>query len=1857
MKNLFTFIFLLFLPAFIYSQNQSNRFVEGKVICTQIGSGTNNFTVSCNFTDEGGLYDGTNIQIGDKLYFTDGGYGYFLPIDSIISLGPSTVVVRVSSTGTGLGAIPNSIGFISSSTEHFGLFPFVSGISNADQQINSENTFYKIDSVLFYRLPERISGSVPPAYTPASDQAWIAQSNGDGKLYRYDPVNTEWLEIGGLDTLNGIYSGSDTIPSLVTARIDSVFELISLDKDGYFLVQYGDLAGGRLHINDSLARLYHSDVAGNNEVIISSNGIRILANTNGPDDIMLEGSILLNKVLSPSSISTNQNNYSPTGLTRSNFVRLSSSANIDITGLGTGNGRVGRILALHNVGSFKITLKNNSGSSLSANRFALTNDYPLSPNDVVLLQYDTTSTKWRIFGTPRQCVDSLSMSGGTLRISLYDDNRPHTELNITENIQDIVGAMIGTQTNISVTYNDGTGKINYIAAGGGGGGSGSATVDTFDIFNDDLYLSFLLDSVPASVVDLSVYRQTQDTFFILSDTLYSSLSNDNVPSKFVSLTKYLQTIDTFRVNSGNIELSLTNDSQPVKTIAITTIAPVQSIIAGTGINVSGTNNITITNSSPDQTVSITNGGGVNVTGTYPNFTLTAVDQSITNEIQQIDTFFINGTIISNSLSSDGVPAKTLNIANALATSGADSTWVLINGSYLNKRIISNITRGGTTTLYGNGGSSTDTVGVFNISQGINSTKPAIHIDGNGVQILQIDADTRGDSIPDFRIYRTWFDNASTSGDNEVIRMGINTGPSGERLDTTKPKMALEFEYKYSYPGNNNPSFELHIPDILWKNQGGAGVRPLSGLFGHKRSFGGYWSMNSDRIFFGDYGGVAKAYWNMYPSSSYTKGITFLDTSTIVFDYPQVGRSYIRGKNAANTTSIEILQMDASNRIVFPRSVNSIYTYAPKILANTLLTIATADGNPLQVGDVTNKTNLAIYAPSTEVVSYQSNTGGSNVWRNYVNSDNFVNALPSGSNYLQVYTNAPSAIWANSRWGWGQSPGARFSIRQDGDAGGNGIQLTNSAASHSWYQALNSSGEYVWYQSGGQQRMKLDQGGFLLLGQSGSPSARLHVSTGAAVTTAITRLENTADQMDLFVSSATPESAITGAPGDFAYTNISSTGRWFGKRTGTGNTGWVEFYHTGNLPATPTTFYTGDGTITNRTVEVDGILEFSDADDDAEITISTGTLAGASLSMNNVESSLYYYDVAGVNGVTSDANSVGLTTSSGTDFVKINSASYFEIIADSTTLTSVQGVSTLSGILGFNGNNTIKQLEGNADGDVLTWNNSTSRWESQPPSGGPGSSGVNIYNSDGNLQNGGSQMLMDTLGETLRFVSDLPGTTTREMLRLSTLDDATTRFFVLTSPTDSLRIFRQASVRQYGLQTFGGTSLLMASDSIIKLSGDSLLVTEDIVPISNKVRFLTGLTDQYYMKRIDGNAANNGDILVSDGTDWVVTALSTAVGSNMFLQNGNTFGTTATLGTNDNNPLVFEVNNVNRLSLNTDYSITATASIANTNTAFDNLIIRNNSTGTPTTGFGTGLAFYGESSTTDNRFMGSFATIWSNATDGAQTSNFGIYISNAGSAAQGFTVFGATNPYATFGSGTTQYANAGITPGTTYIIGGNANTVTLGNSNGTVNIGNSNGTVNIGGSSASGTLNMFTAATSTNSINIYNTANAATSTAGIVFGNSTSYTQTSGTRTYVSLNSGFAPTSGTAIHNSMAFTGTFNQTGGANGVTRGIHINHTLTAVADYRAIDISSNEADAKGIYQTGSSTTNNFVGRTMFGSTSTPSSVAAVEISSTTQGFLLPRMTTTQRDAITAVAGLVIFNTTTTKMECYDGTTWQAAW
>ena len=57
---------------------------------------------------------------------------------------------------------------------------------------------------------------------------------------------------------------------------------------------------------------------------------------------------------------------------------------------------------------------------------------------------------------------------------------------------------------------------------------------------------------------------------------------------------------------------------------------------------------------------------------------------------------------------------------------------------------------------------------------------------------------------------------------------------------------------------------------------------------------------------------------------------------------------------------------------------------------------------------------------------------------------------------------------------------------------------------------------------------------------------------------------------------------------------------------------------------------------------------------------------------------------------------------------------------------------------------------------------------------------------------------------------------------------------------------------------------------------------------------------------------------------------------------------------------------------------------------------------------------------------------------------------------------------------------------------------------------------------------------------------------------------------VTISRTYDPTSGSGVYNNLVIQPTINQTGGANGITRGLYVNPTLTAAADFRAIETTN---------------------------------------------------------------------------------------
>lgn len=148
----------------------------------------------------------------------------------------------------------------------------------------------------------------------------------------------------------------------------------------------------------------------------------------------------------------------------------------------------------------------------------------------------------------------------------------------------------------------------------------------------------------------------------------------------VSATNEIQRVDTFAVVSGVLRISLLNDGVPFSSVTLPTVDGSETkVSASTGISISGLGTIAspyvIANTAPDQTVSIS-GTGITVGGAYPSFTLTAADQSATNELQTLS--LTGQTLAISSGNSVTLPVISVAGGTGISVAGASGVWTVTN---------------------------------------------------------------------------------------------------------------------------------------------------------------------------------------------------------------------------------------------------------------------------------------------------------------------------------------------------------------------------------------------------------------------------------------------------------------------------------------------------------------------------------------------------------------------------------------------------------------------------------------------------------------------------------------------------------------------------------------------------------------------------------------------------------------------------------------------------------------------------------------------------------------------------------------------------------------------------------------------------------------------------------------------------------------------------------------------------------------------------------------------------------------------------------------------------------------------------
>jgi hypothetical protein len=142
-----------------------------------------------------------------------------------------------------------------------------------------------------------------------------------------------------------------------------------------------------------------------------------------------QGAIKLSTESRPAQITANQNDYNPGSVicATSSTLFINSDAARDITGLA--GGTAGCRVFIVNNGSFQITLKEQSLSSLAANRFNTGGDVALPSNSGATFLYEgSTTNRWRMTsppgsaggggsGTVTSVVCGTGLTGGTITTS------------------------------------------------------------------------------------------------------------------------------------------------------------------------------------------------------------------------------------------------------------------------------------------------------------------------------------------------------------------------------------------------------------------------------------------------------------------------------------------------------------------------------------------------------------------------------------------------------------------------------------------------------------------------------------------------------------------------------------------------------------------------------------------------------------------------------------------------------------------------------------------------------------------------------------------------------------------------------------------------------------------------------------------------------------------------------------------------------------------------------------------------------------------------------------------------------------------------------------------------------------------------------------------------------------------------------------------------------------------------------------------------------------------------------------------------------------------------------------------------
>ena len=112
-------------------------------------------------------------------------------------------------------------------------------------------------------------------------------------------------------------------------------------------------------------------------------------------NISFSSSISFSGTITPPTITVNTNNYNPTGLATCNFIRITASSSVNLTGLQAPSPITSQAIFICNVGTSQISVLSNSAASTVGNRFLCGGTKTLQADEGIMVIYDPISLCWR----------------------------------------------------------------------------------------------------------------------------------------------------------------------------------------------------------------------------------------------------------------------------------------------------------------------------------------------------------------------------------------------------------------------------------------------------------------------------------------------------------------------------------------------------------------------------------------------------------------------------------------------------------------------------------------------------------------------------------------------------------------------------------------------------------------------------------------------------------------------------------------------------------------------------------------------------------------------------------------------------------------------------------------------------------------------------------------------------------------------------------------------------------------------------------------------------------------------------------------------------------------------------------------------------------------------------------------------------------------------------------------------------------------------------------------------------------------------------------------------------------------------